>query len=77
MLPLFHRAMLTDQTIEEMEQQVFVVFILFFIYRLNHISQHEKNQSKPLFKKNKDLLACNSWKHLCLNMALDHFLFLN
>ena len=48
---LFHRAMLTDQTIEEMEQQVFVVFILFFIYRLNHISQKEKNQSKPLFKK--------------------------
>ena len=25
----FYRAMLTDQTIEEMEQQVFVVFILF------------------------------------------------
>ena len=49
---LFHRAMLTDQTIEEMEQQVFVVFILFFyFYRLKHISQKEKNQSKPLFKK--------------------------
>ena len=29
---LFHRAMLTDQTIEEMEQQVFVVFIRFFLF---------------------------------------------
>ena len=36
---LFHRAMLTDQTIEEMEQQVFV---LFCTYRINHIYQNNE-----------------------------------
>ena len=42
----FHRAMLTDQTIEEMEQQVSSTFNTFFcIYRLNHIN-HNMKKSK-------------------------------